>query len=114
MGFNLLKEVNSHNITSFGKKRDFETIMGTLQIHDTKLSFSVRVAEAERGRPTLGSRQNQPCAKNVPVTDGACHDPVAKPNLGIYLLGIPEQLKTERDLAPLGVACADPLVTLPA
>ena len=53
--------------------------METVQIREAKASFSALVATAEKGVPTLVSRQGQPCAMIVPVSDGA----------GLYPLDMP-------------------------
>jgi prevent-host-death family protein len=75
--------------------------MDTLQIREAKASFSALVAAAEKGRPTLISRQGHPCAMIVPVADGARLYPLEMPNLANYLLALPEPFETERDTTPL-------------
>ena len=46
--------------------------------------FSALVAAAEKGRPTLVSRQGKPCAMIVPVADKARLYPVEQPNFADY------------------------------
>jgi prevent-host-death family protein len=75
--------------------------MQTVQIREAKASFSALVAAAENGRPTLVSRHGQPCAMIVPVAAGARLYPLETPNLGHYLLTIPECFEVERDNTPL-------------
>jgi prevent-host-death family protein len=53
--------------------------METVQIREAKASFSALVAAAEKGVPTLVSRQGQPCAMIVPVSDGARLYPLDMP-----------------------------------
>jgi prevent-host-death family protein len=75
--------------------------METVQIREAKANFSALVAAAENGHPTLVSRHGKPCALIVPVTDGTRLYPLDMPNLANYLLGMPEPLRTERDVTPL-------------
>lgn len=75
--------------------------MESMQIREAKARFSALVAAAEKGRPTLVSRDGQPCALIVPVADGARLYPLEMPNLANYLLALPESLSAERDTTPL-------------
>jgi prevent-host-death family protein len=75
--------------------------METMPIREAKASFSALIAAAEKGRPTLVSRHGQPCAMIVPVADGARLYPLDMPDLASYLLSLPEELETQRDITPL-------------
>ena len=75
--------------------------METVQIREAKANFSALVAAAENGHPTLVSRHGKPCALIVPVTDGKGLYPLDMPNLANSLWGMPEPLRTERDVTPL-------------
>jgi len=75
--------------------------METLQIREAKASFSAVVAAAEKGRPTIISRHGHPCAMIVPIADGKRLYPLEASSLASYLLGMPDQLDTERDTTPL-------------
>jgi hypothetical protein len=75
--------------------------MKKVQIQQAQASFSALVTAAERGQPTLISRQGKPCAMIVPVSEGARLYPLDMLNLASHLVALPEPLETGRDKRPL-------------
>ena len=74
--------------------------MKTMRLREARARLSAVVAAAERGEPTIITKNGRPAAMVVPVENGRrLHD--AKPNLADYLLGFPGPLDTSRDPAPL-------------
>jgi len=64
--------------------------METLHIREAQAKCYTLARAAENSRPTLVSRHGKPCAKIVPVADGARLYPQEMPNFANYLLAMPK------------------------
>lgn len=74
--------------------------MKTMRLREARACLSAVVAAAERGEPTIITKNGRAAAMVVPVQDGRRLD-ATKPSLADYLLGFPGPLDTSRDPTPL-------------
>jgi antitoxin Phd len=70
-------------------------------LRDAKASFSAVVEAAEHGEATTITKHGRPAAVVVPVQDAERLYAGRLPSFADLLLGIPEDLETERDPTPM-------------
>ncbi|MDO8277552.1 MAG: type II toxin-antitoxin system Phd/YefM family antitoxin [Burkholderiaceae bacterium] len=79
----------------------FHSTMDTVHIRFAKANLSAIVKAAERGCPTLITRQGVPAAMVIPLGVGRRLFPQTEISLATHLLALPSGLEAERDATPL-------------
>ena len=77
--------------------------MRTLRLRDAKASLSAAIEAAERGEATTITEHGRPAAVVVPVEEAKRIYSSDRPSFADLLMGIPEDLQTERYPSPLRV-----------